>query len=479
MYRMLLKNQRSSLLVKVLLFIVLILAIGYFGGLFWFTDSDINLHLNFDKLKGDSMHFGRGFLWGTATSAHQVEGNCMNNNWFQFESAVDELGKPRISNNQKAGIACDHWHRYKEDIQLMKDLSLNAYRFSVEWSKIEPKQGEFDDTALDHYDQVLDELLANNIEPVVTLHHFTNPIWFEEQGAFLQENSPDVFARFVEHVVQRLGPKVTLWCTVNEPSIYAVNGYFTAEFPPTLKDPQKTAIVFRNLLRAHTAVYAVIKELEPQDQVGLVVAIGIYDPPNRWNILDVVIAHLLNMNLNESHFSYLVGGHFNFSMPGLARDSYKSEMKETFDFVGLNYYTRFLQRFRPLSDEKFVELTDAPPEKLTDMGWEISPEGLYRALKLATSYTSKPIYITENGIADETDTKRAKFIQDHLLVLNKALAEGMNIKGYFYWSLMDNFEWAHGFDKRFGLYHVDYDTQERTLREGSRKYLEIIKKSRE
>jgi len=471
--------QKVSKKWKILLFAVLILTIVYFGVLFWFTDSDINLHLDFDELDGDSMHFGRDFLWGTATASHQVEGNCLNNNWFQFESAVDEYGKPRILNNQKAGIACNHWYHYKEDIQLMKALSLNAYRFSIEWSKIEPKPGNFDEAALDHYEHVVDELLANNIEPMVTLHHFTNPIWFEEQGAFLQENSPDIFARFVEHVIQRLGPKVKLWCTVNEPSMYAINGYFTAEWPPAVKDPQKAAIVFRNLLRAHTAAYTAIKQVEPQAQVGLVVAVAIYDPPNMWNLLDVVIAHLLHKNLNESHFTYLAEGHFDFSMPGLASESYKSEMKEACDFVGLNYYTRFLQRFRPFSDEHFVEVTDAPPEKLTDMGWEIYPEGLYRALKLITSYTSKPIYITENGIADENDTKRAKFIQDHLLVLNKALAEGMNIKGYFYWSLMDNFEWAHGFEKRFGLYHVDYSTQERTLREGSLKYLEIIKKSKE
>jgi beta-glucosidase len=191
------------------------------------------------------------------------------------------------------------------------------------------------------------------------------------------------------------------------------------------------------------------------------------------------VAHLLDKNLNESHFKYLVTGHFDFSIPGLAHESYMSGVKDTFDFVGLNYYTRFFRRFKPFSSEKLVEVTNSPPEKLTDMGWEIYPVGLYRALKLITRYTSKPIYITENGIADESDTKRAGFIQDHLLVLNKALAEGMNIKGYFYWSLMDNFEWAHGFEKRFGLYHVDYDTQERTLREGSRQYPEIIRESTE
>ena len=177
------------------------------------------------------------FLWGSATSSHQVEGNCTNNNWYKFESAVDEEGKPRILNGQKAGIASDHWNRYKEDIRLMKALSLNAYRFSVEWSKIEPEQGKYDEKALDHYEQVVDELLANGIEPMVTLHHFTDPLWFEAQGAFLQENSPEIFAGFVEKVVARLGSRVKLWCTINEPSVYAMQGYLQDAFSPRRERP--------------------------------------------------------------------------------------------------------------------------------------------------------------------------------------------------------------------------------------------------
>jgi len=461
------------------LIVIAVLVATHFGTVLWLRDPDVNLRLDFDRIRGEPLRFGKGFLWGTATAAHQVEGNCTNNNWFQFESAVDENSKPRILNNQKAGIACDHWNRYKEDIQLMKALSLNSYRFSVEWSKIEPKPGQFDEAALDHYEQVVDELLANGIEPVVTLHHFTDPIWFTEQGAFLQDDSPDIFVRFVERVVQRLGPKVKLWCTINEPSIYAILGYFTAEFPPAEKDAQKAAIVFKNMLRAHTASYAAIKKIQPEAQVGLVVYMSSFDPPNQWYLLDVLVARLLNKNLVESHFQYLAEGRFDFSIPGLAKESYNSGVKDAFDFVGLNYYTHFWRRLNPFSQEQFVEMTRVPPEQLTDMGYSIYPEGLYRALKLITSHTSKPIYITESGTADDSDTKRAKYIEDHLLVVNKGIAEGMNIKGYFYWSLMDNFEWAHGFEKRFGLYHTDYSTQQRTLRQGSRKYLEIIQKSKE
>jgi beta-glucosidase len=460
------------------LLIIPAMAIIYFGLLFWLADRNANLRLDFDRLKREPWRFGKEFLWGSATSAYQVEGNCTNNNWFQFESAVDEDGKPKITNGQRAGVACDHWNRYKEDIRLMKELSLNAYRFSVEWSKIEPRQGEFDEAALDHYEQVVDELLANGIEPMVTLHHFTNPIWFEEQGAFLQENSPEIFTRFAEHVVRRLGSKVKLWCTINEPSAYSFSGYYVGLFPPAEKNLQKAAIVQRNLLRTHTAAYTRIKEIQPQAQVGLVVVMLIYEPPNRWNLLDVVFNRLLQKNMTDSHFKYLVDGRFKFSMPGMARESYDTGVRDAFDFVGVNYYMRFLWKLRPFGKRKLDIVENAPPERVTDMGWEIYPEGLYRVLKLASSYTSKPIYITENGIADDGDTKRAKYIEDHLLVLNKAVTEGMNIKGYFYWSLIDNFEWAHGFEKRFGLYHVDYTTQQRTLREGSRKYPEIIKESR-
>jgi len=458
--------------------VIAVIVVLYLSILFLFSNRRVNVHLDLNRLKDTPWKIGKDFLWGSATSSHQVEGYCTNNNWYKFESAVDEQGKPRILNGQKAGIASDHWNHYEEDIRLMKALSLNAYRFSVEWSKIEPEQGKFDEKALDHYEQVVGELLANGIEPMITLHHFTDPLWFEAQGAFLQENSPEIFASFVEKVIVRLGPKVKLWCTINEPSVYSLQGYFKTHFPPAVKDPQNVGRVFLNLLLAHTAAYQCIKKLQPQAQVGLVAALVIYDSPNWWNLLDVMLARSFNRSMNASHLAYLVHGFFSFSLPGTARVSYTNDIKDAFDFVGLNYYTRFFQKFTLSGDGRSREVTKARPEKLTDMRWEIYPEGLYRCLKFITGYTAKPIYITENGIADDSDTKRAGFIEDHLNVLNKAVADGMNIRGYFYWSLLDNFEWAWGFERRFGLYHVDYATQKRTLREGSKKYPEMISRSR-
>ena len=431
-----------------------------------------------EKLKNEPWRFPKDFLWGSATAAHQVEGYCTNNNWYRFESARDEKGRPRILGGQRAGACCDHWNLYKQDIGLMKALSLNAYRFSVEWSKIEPEPGKYDEAVLDHYENVVDELRKNGIEPMITLHHFTDPIWFEDQGAFLQENSLEIFAGFVAKVVRRLGLKVKLWCTINEPTVYAMQGYFKGRFPPALKAPDKVGIVLRNLLRAHTAAYQRIKEVAPAAQVGLVAAVMHYEPARRWHIIDVLVARAFNRSLNEMHLEYLVDGVFRFAIPGAGQVFYDSGVKEAFDFVGLNYYTRFFQRFTLLGHEHYREVAKAPPERLTDMGWEIYPEGLYRALQMIIRYTSKPVYITENGLADDSDTKRARFIEDHLCVLNRAVADGMNVKGYFYWSLLDNFEWAFGFTRRFGLYHVDFTTRERTLRAGSLKYPEIIIQSR-
>jgi beta-glucosidase len=461
----------------IILLVVVLLLIIYFGLILTFIDHNVGLRFDFNKLKKIPWKFGKDFMWGSATAAYQVEGNCFNTNWHQFESAVDEQGKPKIDDGQKAGAACDEWNLYKEDIKLMKDISLNSYRFSVEWSKIEPKPGEFDESVLDHYEQMVDEMIKNGVEPMVTLHHFTNPIWFEEKGGFLQDDSPAIFTRFSEKVVQRLGSKVKLWCTINEPAIYAVNGLFTGEFPPGLKDAKKAARVYLNMLHAHAASYKVIKKMKPEAQVGLVVHVALFDPPHRWNLIDVLIARMLNSNMNDTHFEYITRGRFEFSLPRIVNETFEGGEKDTFDYVGLNYYTNHYRVFKPFGKEQFVEITKVPTNELTDMGWTIYPEGLYRSLKLIKRYTNKPIYITENGIADAADTKRGKYIEDHLLVVNKAIADGFNIRGYYYWSLLDNFEWAKGFNKRFGLYKVDFNTQKRTLYEGSKKYVEIIKAS--
>jgi len=419
----------------------------------------------------------KGFLWGSATSAHQVEGGCTNNNWFSFESAIDVRGRPRIKDGQEAGPACDHWNRFREDILLMKDLGLNAYRFSVEWSKIQPAEDRIDTAALDHYREVVNELRRNSIEPMVTLHHFTDPLWFAERGSFLDDASPTVFGRFAGVVADALGDSVRLWCTINEPTVYAVNGYVTGEFPPAENNPKRAVRVLRNMLRSHSEAYHVIKNRLPAAQVGLATNIFILEAANRWNPVSRFLVNLADRNIHESVLRYLHSGSFEFNIPGVVRDSFRGVREETSDFVGLNYYTRFRLRFRLLGGPSVVHDVPGDGRSVTDMGWEIYPEGLLRAVRLIRKFTDRPLYVTENGLADDSDTKRATFIRDHLSALEKAVAEGADIRGYFFWSLLDNFEWAHGFSKRFGLYHVDFPTQRRTLREGSRAVAECIRRS--
>jgi beta-glucosidase len=461
---------------KYILWFLGIFLLLYFLVLIILRDSESNLLFEKTELENIPLRVPTGFLWGTATSAHQAEGNSNNNNWFLFENEKDKNGKPRIKDGQEAGIAADHWNRYKEDIQLMKSLGLNSYRFSIEWSKVEPLEGKFDEAVLDHYEEVVDELNANRIEPVITLHHFTNPIWFEKKGAFEKDSSPKVFAKYVSKVIKRLGKKVKYWITINEPTVYAFNGYFFGEFPPAETDMNKAALIFQNILIAHSQAYLVIKQNNLNAKVGIATAIYSFDPASWWNLADVIGTYYANRNMNEVVLDYITNGRFDFYFPTISKRFYQSDVVNSFDFVGVNYYTRFVIRFNPFNEKSYQEVKHTFAENVTDMGWEIYPEGLYRVLKQVSTFTSKPIYITENGIADDSDTKRPSFIKDHLLVMNKAIHEGMNIRGYFYWTLMDNFEWAQGYSKRFGLYKVDFTTQERTLREGSKIYPEMIKK---
>jgi beta-glucosidase len=410
------------------------------------------------------MAFPQDFLWGSATSSHQVEGSCTNNNWARFEHENGPGGVPRIADGRGAGIACDHWNRFREDIALMKDLGLNAYRFSVEWSKIEPEEGRFDEAALDHYNEVLAALQQAEIAPMVTLHHFTNPLWFEDRGAFSTEEAPELFGLFVERVVESLGRQVRFWCTINEPTVYAVNGYVTGEFPPGIRDPRKALRVLRNTLRAHGVAYCCIKRRFPESLVGLPLSIFILRPARKNNVFDRCRVKLADYLVHTSILRYISTGRFHVVVPGLVWETIRGGDGPLHDFVGLNYYTRFFLSF-DRGGHAGVRPDPVPdPEHATDMGWEIYPEGLYSSLQLIRKFTGKPIYVTENGIADEADTRRGPFISAHLKMLERAMTEGIDVRGYFYWSLLDNFEWAHGFTKRFGLYEVNFTTQERKLR---------------
>jgi beta-glucosidase len=249
--------------------------------------------------------------------------------------------------------------------------------------------------------------------------------------------------------------------------VVAVNGYVTGEFPPAVHNPEQAVRVLRNLLRAHTAAYCACKELDPSPSIGIATNMFVYAPARSWHPLDWLAARQADRGMNRALLEYLVTGVLDLWFPGVARERSNSGVRNACDMVGVNYYTRFHLQLTPGSRVPVRQVHRAPPERVTDMGWEIYPDGMQKVLSLAGRTTGLPVYVTENGIADDSDSKRAPFIRDHLASMENAMRAGVDVRGYFIWTLMDNFEWAHGFSKRFGLYEVDFGTQERTLRKGS------------
>jgi beta-glucosidase len=431
---------------------------------------------NWDKIKTEKIYFPNNFMWGTATAAHQVEGNNTNNNWYRFEHQKDSSGKPRIHNNDKSGLAADHWNRYKEDIDLMNELGVKYYRFSIEWSKIEPKNGIFNEKALEHYRELCTTLIDSGLTPVVTLHHFTHPIWFEDLGGFEKEENIKHYLEFSEFVFNKLSDLVPFWCTINEPAVYVSQGYFNGVFPPGKKDPVLAGQVMKNLLNAHVAVFRHLKTLPNgmNVQIGLVKNITQFDPLRRWHILDWYFSGILNDIFTNNTIDLLTTGNFNFYLPGMANISYKNtDAIGAIDFIGLNYYSRWHVKGHLNTATPFTFET-RPEDIQTDMPYSIYPEGFYRAIQ-TISKLNKPIIITENGIADNKDDRRELFIERYLYALYKAIMDGYDIRGYFYWTLMDNFEWAEGYAMKFGLYEVDFTTQKRELRKGSLAFSKIVK----
>jgi beta-glucosidase len=423
--------------------------------------------------------FPAGFIWGTATAAHQVEGDCDGNNWSRWEQQHDPKGRPRIRRGQKAGKACDHWNRFRDDIGLLRELGVASYRFSLEWSKLEPAPGAFDGTAIAHYHEVIDALRAAGIRPMATLHHFTHPLWFDDRGGFEREENLPAFVSFSERMFREYGSTVDLWCTINEPGVFTAMGYLLGQFPPGAHDPRRAACVLRNLLAGHVRAYHALKALPGGDraQIGLVKNVLQFDPHRRWHPLDWAVARLLDAAYNRSILGLLETGVFRMTIPGRVRwVEAIPDARGATDYIGLNYYSHTYIRTRLSPTQPFDRVT-RPGDVMTDMPYPLYPEGLYRALHLVAGL-GKPIIVTENGIADARDDRRETFIRRYLYALSRAIADGLDVRGYYYWSLMDNFEWAEGYDMRFGLYAVDFETQERRLRDGSRAFQETVRAAR-
>jgi len=385
--------------------------------------------------------FPKNFFWGSATSAHQIEGDNFNNDWWEAEQ------KGLVPH--KSGKACDSYNRYEEDFDLAKAMHNNAHRFSIEWSRVEPEEGKFSDEEMEHYRKVLQALRARGLEPFVTLHHFTNPIWFAKIGGWTNKKAPEYFARYTQKIADSFGELVNYWVTINEPMVVISQGYLKGCWPPfRKKDLLGWFRASSNMAKAHKRAYKILHKKIADAKVGASRAINWYTP-----------AHKGLLRVAES----LV-----ISPARFFKDRWFFEKTAKYhDFIGIQYYSRskfsFTRGF--FHDER---------EERSDFGWEIYPEGIYHVAKEIQRKYKKPIFITENGISDADDDQRPEFIKNHLIWLHKAIEEGADARGYFYWSLLDNFEWSEGFTQRFGLVEVDFETQERKMRPSGKLYGKIV-----
>jgi len=417
-----------------------------------------------------TQHFPANFLWGTATSAHQVEGNNRNNDWWEWEQS----GTGRIFRDQKSGAACAWWEgRAEEDIARMAALNTKAHRLSVEWSRIEPSQGKFNTDALDRYRAILSAMRKAGIEPMVTLHHFTNPLWVAERGGWMHPDSPRWFAAFVEKVVTYLADLCDLWCTINEPNVYASKSYFTGDWPPGMQDINSYFRVLHHLLEGHAAAYHTLHDRQPNARVGLAKHM-VYWMPRSASPLDRRMTRLLDSAFNTVTLDALATGEWR---PPIGKKGTISGLARTLDWIGLNYYQRYDVRFNLAKlGQLGIDFSARPGALKGPEGWgEIDYDALLALLKRLARQFSMPIYITENGVPDDKDKLRPAFILQSLQRVWKAVMHNLPVQGYYFWSLIDNFEWAEGFDPRFrfGLYGVDFNTQERTLRRSGELYGKI------
>lgn len=387
--------------------------------------------------------FPEGFYWGAATASFQVEGGIENTDWAQ--AARDGWVPP-------CGSACDHYNRFEGDFDIAKELGHNAHRFSIEWARIEPEEGKFDEQEIEHYRAVLQALHARGLKPYITLWHFTLPLWFSESGGFERKDSPEIFARYCAYVVSKLGDLCGDFSTMNEPNVFGSNGWLRGSWPPfkrfSLTDHVSITNsgrifeakssrglrplflylrVMKNLARAHNAAYDAIKRVAPQVDVSVVKHVILFHA--NWNPINRLAAAVANYQ-----WTY----------------KFMNRVHKKCDSIGLNYY--FHKKFG-----------DTATYEKTDMDWDIYPEGVEDALMMLVRY-KKPLFVSESGLADERDIHRADYITRQVQATWRAIARGADVRGHMYWSLFDNYEWALGFEKRFGLVTINYETLERKIR---------------
>lgn len=416
--------------------------------------------------------FPKNFLWGASTSAHQVEGGN-HNQWTVWELAhaaqMAQSAKKRMRHmpiwpdikkqaqnpgNYVSGRGVDHFRRYEEDFDLAKSLNLKALRFGVEWSRIEPEEGVWNEEAVEHYREYIKQLKKRGIEPVMNIWHTTIPVWFGDKGAFKYRSNLKYFERFVQKIADEYASQLKWAITLNEPNVYTTYGYLVEEplsgpWPPAEKNALSFARVCWNLIHAHRKAYRILKAANPSIQVGLASQLANIQAKRPHNELDELTTRIMRYFWNWW---------------------FLRRVRLQMDFVGFNYY--FTDYYTELGKRKDPQLP------LSDMGWYMEPEGLYPLLlSVWRHYKKIPIIITENGVADAKDEYRRWWIEESIVAMERAISEGVDIRGYFYWSLLDNFEWANGWWPKFGLIEVDREHgMKRTVRESAKWFAEKIKK---
>ncbi len=421
------------------------------------------------------LHFPEGFLWGTASSSHQCEGGNVNNQWYRWEQ------QGHILTGEASGIADNWWENAERDFNLAEQMENNALRLSLEWSRIEPAEGRWDSAALDRYREMLTNLRRRHLKPIVTLHHFTEPLWFADRGGFADEANIRFFVRYATYAVQTLKDLCDFWVTINEPNVYAAQGYVIGSSPPGERDIIRASQVLCNLVQAHVQAFYAIRRLQPEGQIGYCLHYRLFDPANRLSPLDSSAAGLQDTFFNWAVLQATETGRFPFPLNMLLAPGVRAEAAR--DYHGVNYYTREMVRFDPtLPAELFGRRFVRPGAIYNDPGLdnnfgEIYPMGIYRILKTIYRRTrgNKPLYITENGFSDAADNRRPRAILEHLAMIYRAISEGIPVRGYLHWSLVDNFEWNNGWDVRFGLIEVDPQTQRRIPRPSASMYGEICR----
>lgn len=408
-----------------------------------------------------TIQFPKGFLWGAATAAHQVEGNNQWNDWWFHEQNGD---LPYVS-----GVACNHYQCYREDFALAKSWSHNAHRLSIEWSRVEPREGVWSNDALNHYARVIATLRGHEIEPFITLHHFTNPEWFSRSGGWLRKDSTRLFTRFISHLAQKLD-QVKFWLTINEPTVLVKKGYSAGVWPPFEgQSPVAGARVLLSLARAHVSAYERLHEMYDDVSVGFAHSAPYVVPCGHGGWPDNVSALARDFVLNDLFFLLL------------KRYGKRIGISQPFDYIGLNYYTRTIVRSAVSRMNLFGEECrsdhHADLGEENELGWITYPRGIYEVVQRFSRY-GVPIFITENGIATSDDNKRIAFLREHILQLARAIRDGADVRGYFHWTLLDNYEWAHGPEAHFGLAAVDLESGERLPRRSSAVYADICAANR-